>query len=293
MPAPHSFLIEPLQSEPQAIPGEPSQLSWSERRDWLRARLKQRPELNFAEDELEIHFSAMAQHYWECVSDAELEWGLETVHGFLELVASPDVPATAPFVSWRRIRTSGNVRVMLCTWDRHGLLAKAAAAFSAVRLNIVQATVFTRADNVVLDTFTITGADGHSAVIPSQMEQMGFLLEGALSEPPRFASIWACSRHKYLVPASQVSPKIRFDNNTSQDNTLVHIETPDRLGLLYDILQALADSGLNIKQAQIDTENNLARDTIHVTDASGGKVLEQSQLDSLRTRVESALTIAP
>jgi [protein-PII] uridylyltransferase len=125
------------------------------------------------------------------------------------------------------------------------------------------------------------------------MEQMGFLLEGALSEPPRFASIWACSRHKYLVPASQVSPKIRFDNNTSQDNTLVHIETPDRLGLLYDILQALADSGLNIKQAQIDTENNLARDTIHVTDASGGKVLEQSQLDSLRTRVESALTIAP
>jgi [protein-PII] uridylyltransferase len=291
MPAPHSFLIEPLENEPQAIPCQPGQLSWSERRDWLRARLKQRPELNLAEDELDVHFSAMAQHYWECVSEAELEWGLETVHGFLELVASPDVPATAPFVSWRRIGTSGTVRVMLCTWDRLGLLAKAAAAFSAVRLNIVQANVFTRVDNVVLDTFTITGADGHSAVIPSQMEQMGFLLEGALSEPPRFASIWACSRHKFLAPASQASPKIDFDN-TSADNTLIRIETPDRLGLLYDILQAIADSGLNIKQAQIDTENNLARDTIHVTDATGLKVLEQSQLDAVRAKLEAALTVS-
>ena len=269
------------------------QLSWNERRDWFRARLAQWAGLRITNDELQVHFSDMPQHYWECVTEAELEWGLETVHGFLELVASPEVPATSPFISWRRIGISGKVRVMLCTWDRHGLLAKAAAAFSAVRLSIVQAQVFTRADDVVLDTFTIAGADGHSPVSSSQMEQMGFLLEGALSEPPRFASIWACSRHKYLAPASLVPPKISFDNNTSPDNTLVHIETPDRLGLLYDILQAIADGGLDIKEARIQTESNLARDIIHVTNESGEKVLEQSQLGSLRARLEAALTATP
>jgi [protein-PII] uridylyltransferase len=289
----HAFLIESLNDEPQASCEPSKELSWSERRDWFRARLKQRPELKITEDELEIHFSGMPQHYWESVTEVELEWGLETAHGFLELVASPDVPATSPFISWRRIGTSGKVRVMLCTWDRHGLLAKAAAAFSAVRLSIVQAHVFTRADDVVLDAFTIAGADGHSAVIPSHMEQMGFLLEGALSEPPRFASVWACSRHKYLAPASQIGPEIRFDNHTSAHNTLILIETPDRLGLLYDILQAIADGGLDIRQARIDTENNLARDTIHVTDATGQKLLEQSQLDAVRARLESALTITP
>jgi len=287
------FLIESLDEGP--APGcEPSkELSWSERQDWFRARLKQRPGLKITEDELEVHFSAMPQHYWECVTEAELEWGLETVHGFLEMVASPEVPATSPFISWRRIGTSGNVRVMLCTWDRHGLLAKAAAAFSAVRLSIVQADVFTRADDVVLDTFTIAGADGHAPVSPSQMEQMGFLLEGALSEPPRFASLWACSRHKYLAPASHLAPSISFDNVSSPDNTLVQIEAPDRLGLLYDALQALADSGLNIKQARINTQNSLARDTIHVTNGTGQKVSEPTQLDSLRARLESALTVSP
>jgi [protein-PII] uridylyltransferase len=180
---------------------------------------------------------------------------------------------------------------MLCTWDRHGLLAKAAAAFSGVRLSIVQADVFTRADNVVLDTFTIAGADGPGPVSRSQMEQMSFLLEGALTEPPRFASIWACSRHKYLAPASLVAPKISFDNRTSCDDTLVHIETPDRLGLLYDILQAIADGGLNIKQARIDTQSGLAHDIIHVTNESGQKVLEKDQLESLRARLDAALTV--
>jgi [protein-PII] uridylyltransferase len=289
----HSCLIESLDDESQ-VRSEPSrQLSGNERRDWFHARFAERADLRITKDELQVHFSAMPEHYWECITEADLERGLETVHGFLELVASPEVPPTSPFISWRRIGTSGQVRVMLCTWDRHGLLAKAAAAFSAVRLSIIQADVFTRADDVVLDTFTIAGADGHSPVSSSQMEQMGFLLEGALSEPPRFASVWACSRHKYLAPANLVAPKISFDNQSSADNTLVHIETFDRLGLLYDILQAIADGGLNINQARIQTENNFARDTIHVTNESGQKVLEQGQLDSLRARLEAALTVTP
>src|SRR5882724_3628144 len=213
MPGPHSFLIESLDTETGALAGPPTHLSWQQRRDWLRSRIEQRLRSKISPDELNIHFFVMPQHYWECVTEAELEWGLEIVHGFLELVASPDIPATSPFISWRKIGASGKVQVMLCTWDRHGLLAKAAAALSAVRLNIVQADVFTRADDVVLDTFTIAGAHGHGPVHRSQMEQMAFLLEGALSEPPRFASIWACSRHKYLAPASVVAPKISFDND--------------------------------------------------------------------------------
>lgn len=239
-----------------------------------------------------MHFSTMPAHYWEHVTEDELIWGLETVHGFLKLVASPEVPATSPYVSWRQVGRAGPVRVMLCTWDRHGLLAKAAAAFSAVRLNIVQAEVFTRSDNVVLDTFSITGADGRSPVSPSQMEQMGFLLEGALSEPPRFASVWACSRHKYLAPVSQIAPRITCDNDRSADSTLIHIEAADRLGLLYDILQGLADAKLGVKQARIETENGLACDTIYVTDESGQKITGKRELEALRAKLQAALTVS-
>ena len=54
-----------------------------------------------------------------------------------------------------------------------------------VRLNILQADVFTRADNIVLDEFAVRHADGRSIARQVQLEEMTFLLEGALSDTQR------------------------------------------------------------------------------------------------------------
>src|SRR5882762_9168554 len=138
-------------SRPEAPSGPPPGLSWTARREWFRTRLESRWPAHVSAEEIEVHFSEMPPHYWEHLTEADLLWGLETIHGFLKMVASPEVPATAPFVSWRQSIDEPHTRMMLCTWDRHGLLAKAAASFSAVGLSIAQADIFTRADNIVLD----------------------------------------------------------------------------------------------------------------------------------------------
>jgi [protein-PII] uridylyltransferase len=282
---------EPLDSQPSTVTGPPGDLAWQERREWFRARFEQTPPGQLSPEEVQAHLSAMPPHYWERVNEADFIWGLETVHGFLRLVASPHKPATAASVSWRQSGQSHCTRIMLCTWDRHGLVAKAAAAFSAVRLNILAADIFTRADNLVLDEFSITAADGRGPVNDSRLQEMTFLLDGALSEPPRFASVWACSRHKYLAGPALAAPRILCDNAASPDNTLVHVEASDRLGLLYDIFQAIADEGLNIKHARIETADRLARDNIYVTDERGQKVLDVSRLKSLSARLHSALSM--
>ena len=266
-------------------------LPWQERRDWFRARLRQQPPADISADEVDSHFITMPAHYWERVTESDLIWSLETIHGFLKLVASAHVPATSPFVGWRQTPDPGCTQIMLCTWNRHGLLAKAAAAFSAVKLNILQAEVFTRADNVVLDQFTVSDGDTGGPVSETRLREMTFLLEGALSEPPRFASVWACSRHKFLAPPARFAPRIAFDNTASPAATLVRIEAADRMGLLYDILQALADAGLNVNQARIETDRDLAHDTVHVTNDRGEKVLDPQHLASIRTTLETALTV--
>jgi UTP:GlnB (protein PII) uridylyltransferase len=287
-PLPVPAAIDHDESETAVSPAR--DLSWNERREFFRSRLELRPLANISSEEVEVHFSTMPRHYWERISESDLVWGLETIHGFLKLVASPQVPATAPFVSWRHSTASPCTRVMLCSWDRHGLLAKAAAAFSAVRLNILQADIFTRADSIVLDEFSITDAQGSTAS-DSQLQDMTFLLEGALTEPPRFASVWACSRHKFLASPSLMSPRIVCDSDTSHSSTIVQIEAADRLGLLYDILQAIVDAGLNIKQARIETEGQVARDIIHVTDEQGQKLLDRGRLELLCAKLEAALTV--
>jgi [protein-PII] uridylyltransferase len=266
-------------------------LPWQERREWFRAKFEQSPPAGASAEELQAHFSMMPANYWEAVDETDFIWGLETVHGFLKLVASPHVAPTSAFVSWRQSTEPLFTRLMLCTWDRHGLLAKAAAAFSAVRLNIVQADIFTRADNMVLDQFCVTAAGSCGPVSDSRLREMTFLLDGALSEPPRFASVWACSRHKFLAPPSSIPPRILYDNLASPDSTIVHIEAADRLGLLYDILQTMADAGLNIKQARIETREQLACDTIHITDQRGQKILDEDLLKSLCAKLHDALSL--
>ena len=120
---------------------------------------------------------------------------------------------------------------MICTWDRHGLLAKCAACFSAAKLDILQASVFTRADNVVLDVFRVRDAASGGAATPMRLQETLFLLDGALSDPPRFASVWACSRHKHLASLPRIGHRISLDCVEGGDRTVLQVEAPDRLAL--------------------------------------------------------------
>ena len=270
----------------------PAGLTRFARRDWLRERLRERSLTTVSPEEIQAHFDGMPEHYWDAILESELVWGLETIHGCLSRMTSPAASSAAPFVDWRHATDSSTARVMLCTWDRHGLLAKAAAAFSAARLNIVRANVYTRADRLVLDVFQVKSADGSSEVGATRIQEMNFLLEGALSEPPRFASVWACSRHKYLSQPASRLPEITFDNVSDAQATIVRVEAADRLGLLYDLLQSMADNDLEIKEARITTERGTAQDELRVTDRKGSKLGSGDVLEALRARLEAALVVA-
>jgi|SRR4051812_34379413 [protein-PII] uridylyltransferase len=241
-------------------------------------------------EEIEAHFQAMPARYWERVNEGELLWGLETIHKFLKLVSEPNSPAVSPVLA--HLPDGRCTKVMICTWDRHGLLAKAAAAFSAVRINVLQADVFTRADNIVLDVFRICEAKPNFPITEGRLEEMLFLLEGALSEPPRFASFWASLGHRVLPETQSQSqkPVLAFDTASSPDHTILRVEAGDRLGLLSDILASLADSNVNIDQALIDTRDGKAIDLFCLRDTHHGKIVDPARLDLIRQRLLEAIT---
>src|SRR5947208_3015284 len=113
--------------EPTPALAEPGlHVPWQERREHFRVGLQEQNLAGIGADEVAAHIEGMPAHYWERVTQRDLRWGLATIHGFLKLVAAADVPATMPLVDWWPGSESGQTRIMLCTWDRHGLLAKAA-----------------------------------------------------------------------------------------------------------------------------------------------------------------------
>ena len=255
-------------------------------RNQLRAELET-PPAGIAADELDAHFNGMPDRYWERLTESELIWGLNMIHCFLEKLAAPEGAVTTPVVGWRHFPARGFSKVMLCTWDRYGLLAKAAAAFSSVGVNIIQADVYTRADHVVLDVFRVCDAQRRPIRDRALFHQMLFLLEGALSDPPRFASMWA-GNHK-IPPDTALPPKVSFDNLSVPGYTVMTVEASDRLGLLHDILRALADCALDVAQALIDTSDQVARDIFHITDLNGSPIAHQSQIGFIRDRVLAAI----
>ncbi len=258
----------------------------------LRAWVKTQSLGSISNDEVEAHFAGMPPHYWNDLSETGLVWGLETIHRFLAGIATLNTPGTMPVLEWRHLPNRTGTQLMICTWDRLGLLAKAAACLSAANLSIQEARVFTRADNVVLDVFRVWESESRGVAPAEKLEQVGFLLDGALSQPPRFASVWACSRHKFLAPTPLFAPRITFDNEAAPGATVLRIEAADRLGLLYDLLQALADAGFNVTQAEIETDGEAARDAIHITGADGQKLLDPVRLHELRRGLEKAITVS-
>jgi [protein-PII] uridylyltransferase len=84
-------------------------------------------------------------------------------------------------------------------------------------------------------------------------------------------------------------PFISFDNVSWPDATVLRIEAPDRLGLLYDVLAALADLRVNICHAVIDTDDDLARDTFYMVDHDGRKIVDNATLQGIRNTLTNAV----
>jgi len=257
----------------------------------LQDRLTEMPPHGLLRDEVEAHFRGMPTRYWESVTKGELIWALETVHTFLAKLKTWDAPGAPAVASLRHCPERGFTKVMVCTWDRPGLLARIAATFGALRINILQSDVYTRCDNVALDIFQVSDIENSQAIDAKRLEHLVFLLEGSLNEPPRFVSMWARQFHKlYQVPKGNVV--LELDNDSSPQSTVLRVEAPDRLGLMYDILEALNECSVNVAQAVVHTDGATARDVFYITDLEGAKITNKLALGTIRKIVLESLRVA-
>jgi len=83
-----------------------------------------------------------------------------------------------------------------------------------------------------------------------------------------------------------VEPRVIIDNQSSNRFTVIEINGRDRLGLLYDLTEALYRLNLNIGSAHVSTFGEKAVDVFYVTDLTGGKIENEAR----RKQIENALT---
>jgi [protein-PII] uridylyltransferase len=71
------------------------------------------------------------------------------------------------------------------------------------------------------------------------------------------------------------SPALVFHDHASSNSTVIEVTAANRLGALYRITKALAELGLDIRHATVQTLGMQVVDTFYVRTGSGGLVTDQ------------------
>jgi [protein-PII] uridylyltransferase len=146
----------------------------------------------------------------------------------------------------------------------------------------------------VLDTFSVNDARTGNLAAREQHDQFAGLLEKVLDgEPvdlPALIGRQITNRPVYSGYAGERMPtEIYFDNEASEERTLIEIETEDQLGLLYAISQTFAELSVDIAGARIVTERGAAIDSFYVREMDGGKILWPGRLQLIQDKLREAI----
>jgi [protein-PII] uridylyltransferase len=255
-----------------------------EREDAKRAVIK-KLSADYSE-EVNAHFLYMPDSYFQAFDPAAISSHIRLFRAFFESRYDSDAMSLAPAIRWIARPERGHSEVWVCTWDRKNLLAKIAGSLAVAQLNILSADIFTRGDNLVLDIFRVCNTN-YQAVADSRETALvdQTLMQAMFTEEFDFSSLLKKTEAKRKPQLSydlDFPTRISVDNDSHPVYTLVDIQTPDRLGLLYLILKGFSEAGLNIALSRIATEKGAAMDTFYVTDEEGNKLKDRSKILSIQ-----------
>ncbi|MFM8746254.1 MAG: [protein-PII] uridylyltransferase [Aestuariivirga sp.] len=159
------------------------------------------------------------------------------------------------------------------TPDHPRLLALITGACAAAGANIMGAQIFTTTDGMALDTILIQREFPEEEDERRRGERIAELVRKALRGELRLKdAVSRAYRPQQRIKAFTVEPRVIIDNQSSNRFTVIEINGLDRLGLLYDLTEALYKLNLNIASAHITTFGEKAIDVFYVTDLTGAKI---------------------
>jgi [protein-PII] uridylyltransferase len=193
-------------------------------------------------------------------------------------------------VGWE-IEKETQAKVTVCTKDHYGLFSKMTGSMFLSRLNILEAQIHTWGNGIVLDTFWVEDATQN---IERHLEKFKKNLGEILARNVSLRDLLFKRKESNGIK-QKVIPKVigevKINNQDSDFYTIVEVMGEDRLGILYEVTQALTDHGCDIHFARISTLGNRIVDIFYVQDEWGEKISEKNRIDQLRRTVLHRLAL--
>jgi len=233
-------------------------------------------------DEVERTIARHYPAYWlRCDTDTQVKHA--------ELMRRCEGEAT-PFAHDVTTSRMGATELTLFTKDHPRLLAIFAGACAAAGARIVGAHIYTTRDGMALDTLSIQRAFPDDREEVERARKIAASVESMLSGQRDLKQLMAEKRRaKPKTEPFSVEPQVIIDNTLSNDLTVIEVNGLDRIGLLYDLADALASLNLNIASAHVATFGEKVVDVFYVMDRAGKKIESDWARDKTREKLLAAL----
>jgi [protein-PII] uridylyltransferase len=195
--------------------------------------------------------------------------------------------------SWLALREDQTRQVselFIYTHDQPQLFATIAATLDRLNLSIQSAYLTLSTQGMVLDDILFLDADG--CPLRDAWMQADLLHQLHISMTQGTTAPRPLRRASPLLRHFDCPTHIDMETSAYGDNTRVQIETVDRPGLLALISSVLAELGMNLQGATINTLGEKAHDTLYVSvrEPQSGKLLPLNSIQ--KQQLEQHLSLA-
>jgi [protein-PII] uridylyltransferase len=172
--------------------------------------------------------------------------------------------------------------------DRPGILSKICGTVALHNMVILSAQIYTWDDGTVVDVINVTSTldttfkeQNWEAV----QEDLNKAVQLRLGLTHRLAKKLRPVTRRKSKPGRRPKAKVVFDNQASENYTIIEVYATSRLGLLFSITHTLSDFGINTYRAKIGSKGDQVVDVFYVLD-NDGKLIED---ETFQKEIKEAL----
>jgi [protein-PII] uridylyltransferase len=157
--------------------------------------------------------------------------------------------------------------------DRPGLLAAVTGVLALHGCNVLRATVAGVGEHGAVESFDVTPAFDRHVDWKAVESDIAQALAGEIDLEDRLARQEATyARGRRPAAARDPHVAVHLDERTSELATIIEVRAPDRLGLLHHLTATLAQDGLDVVAALVDTLGHEVVDAFYVRERDGAKL---------------------
>jgi [protein-PII] uridylyltransferase len=160
--------------------------------------------------------------------------------------------------------------------DRPGTFSKVAGVMALHGLDIVGAEAHSDEQGMAASEFRVQVATDEAIDWRPVVANLERAMRNELALDARLVERAETYRHRRFLTARAPAPaSVRFDDAASSNATFLEVRAPNKVGVLYRITKAIADIGLDIRHARIQTIGNEVIDSFYVQTTTGAKITDE------------------